>query len=267
MKLQAHDIRALKGKRQLTELNCFTPEQAAAAQEAGIEMIVSGWKRDRAAIRTAAPATHYCFGLIHGDHASAEAALRDAFEGLNAGADSIYCAMHYDVVAALAREGIPVVGHVGFVPQKARMTGTRAFGKTAAEARAVMDAVRRYEDAGAFAIEMEIVAASVATAITRATPLTVISMGSGAGCDVQYLFAIDVLGETAGRVPRHARVYDDFRSEYARLHARRVAAFRHFRTDVDSGLFPAAAETVTPAIDEALAAFLANPRDPDPAHG
>ncbi len=260
MKLEAHHIRALKGKRQLTELNCFTPEHAAAAEEAGIEMIVSGWKRDRAAIRAAAPNTHYCFGLIHGDHFNADEALRDAFEGLNAGADSIYCAMHFDVVAALAREGIPVVGHVGLVPQKARMTGYRAFGKTAAEARAVMESVRRYEDAGAFAVEMEIVAAPVATAIARATPLTVISMGSGGGCDVQYLFAIDVLGETPGRIPRHSRVYDDFKTEHARLHARRVAAFRRFHDDVTGGDFPAANEIVSAADDDALKAFLADPR-------
>lgn len=260
MKLEAHHIRALKGKRQLTELNCFTPEQAAAAQEAGVEMIVSGWKRDRAAIRAAAPDTHYCFGLIHGEHTTPDAALRDAFDGLNAGADSIYCAMHYDVVAALAREGIPVVGHVGLVPQKARMTGYRAFGKTAADARAVMDAVRRYEDAGAFAVEMEVVAAPVAAAISKATPLTVISMGSGPDCDVQYLFAIDVLGETTGRIPRHSRVYEDFRSEYARLHDRRVAAFRRFRADVDSGSFPAPSETVAAIPDDAMDAFLANPR-------
>jgi 3-methyl-2-oxobutanoate hydroxymethyltransferase len=260
LKLEAHHIRALKGKRQLTELNCFTAEQAAAAEEAGVEMIVSGWKRDRAAIRAAAPNTHYCFGLIHGDHATAEAALRDAFDGLNAGADSIYCAMHYDVVAALAREGIPVVGHVGLVPQKARNTGYRAFGKTAADARAVMEAVRRYEDAGAFAVEMEIVVEPVATAISKATPLTVISMGSGAGCDVQYLFAIDVLGETTGRIPRHSRVYDDFKSEYARLHDRRVTAFRNFRSDVVGGQFPASSEVVALVPDDAMAEFLANPR-------
>jgi 3-methyl-2-oxobutanoate hydroxymethyltransferase len=260
MKLEAHHIRALKGKRQLTELNCFTPEQAAAAEEAGVEMIVSGWKRDRAAIRAAAPNTHYCFGLIHGEHTTPDAALRDAFDGLNAGADSIYCAMHYDVVAALAREGIPVVGHVGLVPQKARMTGFRAFGKKAADARAVMDAVRRYEDAGAFAVEMEVVAAPVAAAISKATPLTVISMGSGPDCDVQYLFAIDVLGETTGRIPRHSRVYEDFKSEYARLHDRRVAAFRAFRADVDSGSFPSNSESVAVVPDDAMAAFLANPR-------
>ena len=262
MKLEVHHIRALKGKRQLTELNCFTPEHAAAAEAAGVEIIVSGRKRDRAAIRAAAPATHYCFGLIYGDYVNADEARRAAFEALNAGADSIYCAMHYDVVEALSREGIPVVGHVGLVPQKARLTGFRAFGNSAAGAREVLAAVRRYEDAGAFAVEMEVVAEPVATAISRATALSVISMGSGAGCDVQYLFAIDVLGETRGKVPRHARAYDDFVAEHARLHDRRVKAFTAFRDDVGRGSFPGPRETVglAPAELDAFRAFLSEPR-------
>ena len=112
--------------------------------------------------------------------------------------------------ARLAREGIPVVGHAGLVPQKHRLTGMRAFGRTVPDAREIMQTIKSYEDAGAFAVELEVVAEPVASAISRATPLTVISMGSGAGCDVQYLFAVDVLGETKGRIPRHARVYDNF---------------------------------------------------------
>jgi 3-methyl-2-oxobutanoate hydroxymethyltransferase len=256
-KLEVHQIRALKGKRQLTELYCATVAHAAAAEDAGVEMIVSGWKPDRAAIRAAAPNTHFCFGLIHGAHVTAAEALRDAFDALEAGADSIYCAMDYPVVEALAREGVPVVGHVGLVPQKARLTGFRAFGRTAESARGLWEAVRRYEDAGDFAVEMEIVATPVATAIARATPVVVISMGSGGGCDVQYLFAMDVLGETTGRMPRHARAWDDLAAEHARLHLRRVAAFRAFRSEVGAGSFPAPAEEVRIADDE-LATFLAS---------
>ena len=245
MKLAVHDIRALKGVRQLTELNVASVEQAAAAEAAGIEMIVSGNLANRAAYRAAAPATHFCFGLIYGRHVNADEAMRAAFEAMEAGADSIYTAMHFDVVERMAKEGIPVVGHVGLVPQKARWTGFRAVGRTADEAIAVLSDVRRYEEAGAFAVEMEVVPAEVASAISRSTPLTVISMGSGAGCDVQYLFAVDILGETAGKMPRHARRYRDFAAEHARLQAERVAAFGEFRGDVTSGAFPAASETVT----------------------
>eukprot|EP00820_Chromera_velia_P001588 Cvel_2832.t1-p1 / transcript=Cvel_2832.t1 / gene=Cvel_2832 / organism=Chromera_velia_CCMP2878 / gene_product=3-methyl-2-oxobutanoate hydroxymethyltransferase, putative / transcript_product=3-methyl-2-oxobutanoate hydroxymethyltransferase, putative / location=Cvel_scaffold113:57316-57828(-) / protein_length=171 / sequence_SO=supercontig / SO=protein_coding / is_pseudo=false len=155
--------------------------------------------------------------------------------------------MHFDVVEAMAREGIPVVGHVGLVPQKARWTGLRAVGRTAEEAIGIAEDVRRYESAGAFAVEMEVVPPPVAEAISRSTPLIVISMGSGPGCDVQYLFASDILGETSGHIPRHARTYRDFRAEYDRLHSERIAAFTEFRRDVASGAFPDEGETVAMA--------------------
>lgn len=242
--LSVGDIRALKGKRQLVELNVASVEQAAAAEAAGIDMIVSGNLANRAAYRAAAPDTHFCFGLIYGHHVTADEARRAAFEAMEAGADSIYCAMNFDIVEAMARDAIPVVGHVGLIPQKARWTGFRAVGKTADEALRVFDDVRRYEAAGAFAVEMEVVPEQVATAISAATPLTVISMGSGPGCDVQYLFAVDVLGETAGKVPRHARVYRDFATEYDRLQAERIAAFTEFREDIRTGAFPAPSEMV-----------------------
>ena len=66
MKLEVHHIRALKGKQQLCELNCFGAEQAEAAEAAGIEMIVTGWRDGCASIRAAAPNTHLCVGLIYG---------------------------------------------------------------------------------------------------------------------------------------------------------------------------------------------------------
>ena len=262
MKLEVHHIRALKGVRQLTELNVQSVDQAAAAQAAEIDMIVSGYRPEFAARRAVAPDTHFCFGLIYGHPVNADEAKREAFSALEAGADSIYCAMHFDVIEAMTREGIPVVGHAGLVPQKARLTGMRAFGKTAEEANALMETIRRYEEAGAFAVELEVVAEPVATAIAKVTPLTVISMGSGAGCDVQYLFGVDVLGETKGRIPRHARVYDDLASEYARLQDRSVKAFAAFKADVAGGQFPDPLETVnlTPQQADALAAFLADPR-------
>ncbi|MDE0112391.1 MAG: 3-methyl-2-oxobutanoate hydroxymethyltransferase [Albidovulum sp.] len=244
MKLTVGDIVARKGKGQLTELNVACAEHAAAAEAAGIEIIVSGRKHLRTAFRAAAPNTHFTFGLIYGHTVNADEAKRAAFEAMEAGADSIYCPMHYDVIEEMAKEAIPVVGHIGFMPQKARWTGVAARGKTAADALAILDDARRYANAGAFAVEIEIVPSPVATAISRNSPLVVISMGSGGGCDVQYLFAADVLGETEGHVPRHARVYRDFRSEFARLQQERVAAFAEFRRDVITGAFPADSELV-----------------------
>ena len=58
-----------------------------------------------------------------------------------------------------------------------------------------------------------------------------LSMGSGSGCDGQYLFANDVLGYTDGHTPRHARIYRDFKKEFARLQVERVNAFKEFHND------------------------------------
>jgi len=244
MKLEVHHIRALKGRRQLTELNVTGPEQARAAEAAGIDIVVSGRVEQRAAIRAAAADTHFCFGLTYGQHVNSDEALRAAFDALAAGADSIYCCLSPRIIEGLAREGVPVVGHAGLVPQKARLTGFRAFGKTLPEAQALWSDIRDLEQAGAVAVELEVVAELVATAISRRTPMTVISMGSGGGCDVQYLFAVDVLGETLGRMPRHARRYADLPAEYARLHEMPVAAMRAFADDTARGAFPDPSETV-----------------------
>jgi 3-methyl-2-oxobutanoate hydroxymethyltransferase len=63
-------------------------------------------------------------------------------------------------------------------------------------------------------------------------------MGSGPGCDAQYLFAEDILGENRGHVPRHAKVYRNFAGEYDRLQLERIKAFSEFRADVNTGAFP-----------------------------
>jgi 3-methyl-2-oxobutanoate hydroxymethyltransferase len=134
-----------------------------------------------------------------------------------------------------------VVGHVGLVPSRATWTGGfRAVGKTAEDALRLYREVKAYESAGAFAfaVEIEVVPEAVATEISRRTSVLLWSMGAGAGCDAQYLFANDILGYTVGHVPRHAKVYRDFRSEHARLQAERIAAFGEFVSDVASGVYP-----------------------------
>lgn len=258
MKLEVHHIRALKGVRQLTELNVTGPDQARAAEEAGIDIVVSGRIDQRAAIRAAVPATHFCFGLVYGHHVNTDQALRAAFDALEAGADSIYCCLSPRIIEGLAREGVPVVGHVGLVPQKARLTGFRAFGKTLDEAKKIWRDTRDLEQAGAVAVEMEVVVEPVATGIARRTGMTLISMGSGGGCDVQYLFSVDVLGETVGRMPRHARRYADFAAEQAQLQERRVKAFAAYRAAALDGSYPAVQELVagTPAETEAFRDWL-----------
>lgn len=164
-----------------------------------------------------------------------------------------------DSVRALADHGIPVCGHVGLVPPKTTWTGgAKAVGKTLDTAKRVWDQCVAYEEADAFAVEIEVVPAEITALIAARTSLFLISMGGGAAGDAQYLFAEDVLGQTTGHVPRHARRYADFRAEFDRLQAMRIAAMRAFADDVAAGAYPGEAEVVHARADvaEAFGAWL-----------
>ncbi|MCF1710987.1 3-methyl-2-oxobutanoate hydroxymethyltransferase [Tabrizicola sp. J26] len=234
------DLRALKGKRQLTMLRYFSIDEAAAAEEAGIDIAsVPPEVLFHPDYRRVAPSIFSMTGKTHLEAGTADDYLRWCGDAVNRGADAVYCSGSLRTVEHLAREHIPVVGHVGLVPSRATWTGGfRAVGKTADAALRLYDEVRAYEDAGAFAVEIEVVPPEVASEISRRVGILLWSMGAGAGCDAQYLFANDILGYTDGRIPRHSKVYRDFRAEYARLQVERIAAFREFITDVETGAYP-----------------------------
>jgi 3-methyl-2-oxobutanoate hydroxymethyltransferase len=140
----------------------------------------------------------------------------------------------------MADHGLPVCGHVGLIPSKATWTGGfKAVGKTLETAQLVWNQCKALEDAGAFAVEIEVVPHSITKAIAARTNLFLISMGAGAAGHAQYLFGDDVLGQNRGRVPRHAKVYADFAREYDRLQALRVEAMGRFARDVHDGDYPA----------------------------
>jgi len=250
------ELLASKGQRQLTMLYAETVEDAAAAAEAGIDMLSIIQPVWNAEMRAAAGNCFVQVGLLYGELCTTEDYLRAAHAAIRIGGDACYCAASFDTVRALAAEGIPVVGHVGLVPSKATWTGGfRAVGTTAAQARRIYADVKSLEAAGAIGAEMEVVPERVATEISRRTPLMMLSMGSGDGCDAQYLFSEDVLGCTRGRRPRHAKAYRDFAAEFARLHGERVNAFREFASDVATGAFPTPPHTVAIA-DAEYAEFM-----------
>jgi 3-methyl-2-oxobutanoate hydroxymethyltransferase len=196
-------------------------------------------------------------GVDHREAGTRDDYLRFAGKMLMAGADALYCSAGLGTVRYLADEHIPVVGHVGLVPSRATWTGGfKAVGKTADEAMALFDEVRAYEGAGAFAVEIEVVPVEVASAISARVGILLWSMGSGPGCDVQYLFAEDILGTNRGHIPRHSKVYRNFSAEFDRLQTERIAAFREFIADVGSGAYPEEQHIVRMAPNEA-ASFLA----------
>ncbi len=235
------DLLAGKGKRQLTDIFVLSLEEVRAVEEAGLDMMCLPDETMSREVREAAPTTFIIAALAYGVHATTEDYLRMGFEMYRLGADAVYCAASLDTVARLAAEGLAVVGHIGFIPtHRTWYGGYKATAKTAESALRVWHQARALEDAGAFAAEIELVPEPVAAAISQRSSLLLISMGSGAGCDAQYLFSMDILGTNTGHYPRHSKKYRDFRAEYQRLHAERVAAYGEYRADVEGGAYPAA---------------------------
>ena len=222
-------IRDLKGVRQLVETLPFRPEEAAAAEAAGIDTMKVRCGRGRRSflpddyrrgdwigdtrisafgIRQAAPHTFMSFVLPLTEITSEAGALRAAFDAMEAGADAIMGQFGLPFVEALAKAGVPVQGHVGLVPRKSTWTGgLRAVGKTVDEALKIYRDLKDLENAGAWAAECEVVPAPLMRELSARTTLVTASIGSGAGGDVQFLFAQDVLGDGEPPFPRHARQY------------------------------------------------------------
>lgn len=248
-KLTVKDLLDLKGVRQIAFVQVARGDEAIAASAAGMDMIGTGFRPETRDFPSLVPESHFQFGLAWGRHASAEEALREAMLAMEAGAESIYCAMSPQVVEVLAREGVPVIAHVGLVPPKATWVGgMRAVGRSAEQASQVYHDSKAFETAGAFALEMEVVPARVAEEITKRVSILTISLGSGQNCDATYLFSADLLGENRGHIPRHAKVYRNFAQERDRLQQERIAAYREYIDDIDRKHFPAEGHSVD--IDE-----------------
>ncbi len=241
-KFSVYDLRKLKGQRCLTHVHVKSPEEAAAAEAAGIDLLSCSFdspaSQARLPMLVAAAPKSFISGATHDGMASPEEAIRIGFRALELGASSVYCSSSPWIVEAMAREGIPVVGHLGMVPRRATWTNFRAIGKTAVEARALFEQMKRLEGAGAYAAELELVPHQLASYLCKKTTLFLMSLGSGPGCDSQFLFSDDILADYDERIPRHAKAYRNFLEEYKRLQQERVAAFKEYAEDVRSGRFP-----------------------------
>ena len=249
-KITVKDLQNFKGKKQLTLILVKNREEALAAEKVGVEMVGTGAAgkytnpHDHATfeevlqIRKSAPNAFMHYGAPDTLWPTLDKAKKLAFKMLEYDFDMFYC-HRIEILKSLYKEGVPCLGHVGLIPQRTTWTGGfRAVGKTSSEAMKIYEDCLKFQDAGAVAIEMECVPHKVASAISKKINTTVLSLGSGSGCDVQYLFACDILGTTKGKIPRHAKKYRDFQKEFDRLQRERENAFQEFYHDVQSGAFP-----------------------------
>ena len=152
------------------------------------------------------------------------------------------------IIEALVKAGIPVMAHIGLTPQAINAIGrVRVQGKSRDQARQLMADALAVQEAGAFAVVLELVPGQLAAAITERLRIPTIGIGAGAGCSGQIQVITDTLG-LGDWVPRHARRYADLRGTI-------LGAVTQYRADVEAGTFPGEAETVLmdPAVlDEVL---------------
>lgn len=247
-KLTVYDLLKLKGVRQIHEVYVNNVEEAIAAEEAGIDMICTAYDMphhgifgkldDVKRIRDAAPNTHLMSAAPEKSYATADEAVRAAYKLLSIGCDSFYTNNSSSIIKSLRKEKVPVISHVGLIPGHVNwIGGFRAIGKNAKEAMEVLEHALELDDAGAIGLEVEVVPPKVAEIITKKVKLLTISMGSGSGCDGQYLFSQDILGYNTGHVPRHSRIYRNFKKEFDKLHVERVNAYKEFIKDTEDKKF------------------------------
>ena len=155
-------LRALRrAGRRVAQVTAETADEAAAAEAAGIEMVVCR-AANVARVREGSRRVFVTAALGFADAVTGDEILRTAFSAITSGADAVITGRGFDTVRMLANERIPVMGHLGFVPRKSTWVGgIRAVGKTTAEAVELWDQFRRLEDAGAFAVECEIIPAAL----------------------------------------------------------------------------------------------------------
>lgn len=255
-KWTAPRIRAAKGKQRLAVLTAYEAATARLLDEAGIPLILVGDSLGMTALgyATTLPVTldqmlHHTAAVVRGTklamviadlpfltyQISVAQAVESAGRCLKeAGADGVKIeggAFRAPVVRALVENGIPVLGHIGLLPQSVNaMGGYRVQGRTAEDAARLVDDARALEVAGVFALVLEGMPAEVAQQITAAVSMPTIGIGAGPHCDGQVLVINDLLGLTE-KPPKFVKAYADLRGATQK-------AVTAYKADVEGGTFP-----------------------------
>jgi 3-methyl-2-oxobutanoate hydroxymethyltransferase len=135
------------------------------------------------------------------------------------------------IIRRLTRTGIPIMAHLGFTPQSVRTIGMRVQGREESDAQRMIDEARALEDAGAFALVLELIPSDLAKQITEAVSIPTIGIGAGPHCDGQVLVLPDLLGLNEGFHPK-------FLKQYADLATTVRDAVTQYGDEVRSGQYP-----------------------------
>ena len=249
MKLQANDLRNLKGQQPIPMLTAYTCPVARSLETAGIPVILvgdtvgmveMGFSSTRevtmehmeyhvGAVRRGAPQTHIIGDLPYQADENPHLALLNAERLLDAGADSVKLeGAKIDVIAHLVANTIPVVGHTGLTPQTAK--SFKKVGTSNAEAQQVIEAAKAIETAGAFMVVLEHIPYPLAQSITDRLKIPTIGIGAGPDCDGQVLVINDALGL--------GDYWPPFSKQYAHSSDNILKVAKQFRHEVETLEFP-----------------------------
>lgn len=178
------------------------------------------------------------YGSFHtGDNDAVRNALRLMKDG---GAEAVKIEggrNRVGLVKRLVDEEIPVMAHIGLTPQSVhKLGGYRVQGKTADTAKMLIEDAIMLQEAGAFAIVLELIPREIAEIITKELTISTVGIGAGSSCDIQVLVLHDLIGFTFGRQPRFVR-------QYANVSQVITDAITKWMDDVRSGNYPSKAES------------------------
>ncbi|MFF1707856.1 3-methyl-2-oxobutanoate hydroxymethyltransferase [Streptomyces sp. NPDC058252] len=134
-------------------------------------------------------------------------------------------------IELLVESGIPVMAHIGLTPQSVNAMGYRVQGRGEEAAHQLLRDAKSVQDAGAFAVVLELVPAELAAEVTRTLQIPTVGIGAGPETDAQVLVWTDMLGLTGGKVPKFVKKYADLREVMG-------SAAKAFAEDVVGGTFP-----------------------------
>ncbi len=235
------DLKSLKvSGRKLSMANPADRDQIVACVEAGIDLFVVGTEQMED-VRELAPTNFTGAGSSWAQFGSDDEIVAHAFEAMRRGADMYYTLRSFDVMERMASDGIPVQSHIGLIPTFSHhYGGLRAFGRKAEEALQIWTTLKRMEDAGVFAVEVECLAEEVLEAVNNKTSVVTFSLGSGPHGDAIFSFLADICGEASEeeKPPKHAHTFGQVGRLHKQVHTERVAALGEFHREVTAGNFP-----------------------------
>jgi 3-methyl-2-oxobutanoate hydroxymethyltransferase len=219
-----------------------------------LDEILIHLKAVRRAVQRALLVADMPYGSFHtGEDDAVKNALRLVKEG---GAEAIKLEgghKRVPLVKRLVDEEISVMGHIGLTPQSINQLGAyRVQGKTPRAAQQLIDDAKALEDAGAFAVVLEVVPREIARIITESISIPTIGIGAGSHCDIQVLVLHDMLGLSFGKQARFVR-------PYANLSEVITDAVTRYADDVRNGTYPSVAESYALPAETAEALELENP--------